>query len=438
MKKNISILMLLLTTLTFAQNKKWTLKECISYAFENNISVKQTQLTQLTNQQDLIAAKGQFLPSLGANISQSVNFGNAELFPGNFVERTFHSSNAGLNVSQNIFNGFRTVNLYKQAELNIEQSNIELDRIKDDIALNVVNNYLNILFNHENLNIAKFQLTFTKKQLKRIQKLVDAGVQPLGDLYDIEATKARDEQSVVSAENNLILAKLSLAQLLQIPTEGFDVANVDVSLPTFDLLYKNSTPIYEAAIANRNEVKSAEKGIEIARIGEEINKSGYLPSLSFSYGFNSAANFSNLRNANSYFQQMNENKGHNLRLNLNIPIFSRFQNKTAVEKSKIQQENAKLNLDQVKITLRANIERAFTDAKSALKAYQSAKKSVNAQELSFKNTVERFSIGAANSFDLDQSRNQLVNAKASLTNAKYDFVFKTKVLDFYTGKSLLD
>ncbi len=438
MKHKIQIILLLLTTITFAQEKQWTLQECVNYALKNNITVKQTQLTTLTNEQELIAAKGQFLPSLNANVSQSVSFGTAEIFPGSFVNRTFHSSNAGINVSQNIFSGFRTLNLYKQAQLNIEASKIELDKIKDDISLNVVNNYLNILFNKENVNTAKVQLDFSQKQFERVQKLVDAGVQPKGDLLELEATIANDEQRMVTAQNNLILAKLGLAQLLQLPTEGFNVADVNVSLPSFDLLYTSGNTIYEKAVQNRNEVKSAEKRIEITKLSEEITKSGYMPNLSFSYGFNAGANFSNLNGSNSYFQQLNDNKGHNFRLNLNIPIFSRFQNKTAVAKNKIQQENAQLNLDQVKLTLQSNIERAFTDAKAALKAFEAAEKSLKAQELSLNNIQGKFSIGAANTFDLDQARTKLVNSKAALTKAKYDFVFKTKVLDFYAGKLLFD
>lgn len=438
MKKNILILALFIVSFSFAQNKQWTLKECVDHAIENNISVKQSQYNTLTNEENLKASRGQFLPSLGASFSQSVSFGNAELFPGSFVDRTFHSSSASINVSQTIFNGFRTTNLYKQSKLNLEQSELELARIKDDISLNVVNSYLNILFNKENLNTALFQLEFSRKQFKRIQELVDSGVSPKGDLLNIEATMANDEQQVIAAENSLNLAKLGLAQLLQISSSDFDVVNVVVDEPSEIFLYENSNSIYIIAEEERNEIKSAEKAIEISELGTVISKAGYMPTLSFGYGFNSGANFSNLSSSNSFVQQMNDNKGHNLSLRLNIPIFSRFQNQTSVSKSKIQEEKAKLNLEQAKLTLYDNIERAFLDVKSALKSYEASKKSLDAQVLSLENTQGRFSIGMANAFDLDQERTKLVNAKASLTKAKYDFVFKTKVLDFYAGKSLLD
>ena len=138
------------------------------------------------------------------------------------------------------------------------------------------------------------------------------------------------------------------------------------------------------------------------------------------------------------FQQINDNKGHAFNLNISIPLFSRFQNKTAVAKSKIQEDNAKLNLDQTKLELESNIQRAFTDAQAALKTFIATKKSLEARQLSFNNARERYDIGALNAFDLEQNRVQLINAEASLINAKFDFVFKTKVLDFYMGNKIVD
>lgn len=440
-KRSISVLALIIISFSFAQEKKWTLQECVDYALENNISVKQAELTNQTNDQDIIASRGQFLPSLSASASQSLSFGSTTDFATNSrVSQTTHNTNFSANVSQNIFNGFRTLNLFKQAKLNLETSKLELARIKDDISLNVVNAYLNILFNQENLIVAQSQLEFSKKQLDQVKELVDAGVQPMGNLLDIEATLSNDEQRLIAAENNLTLAKLSLAQLLQLPTEGFDVSTIEVGSPSEQLLYENSNSIYGYAVENRNEIKSAEKRTEVAKLGTEISKAGYYPSLNFGYSFGTGASFSDLALANNpaFFDQLNDFKSHTLSLSLNIPIFSRFQNKTSVAKSKIQEENALLNLEQAKLTLQSNIERAFTDARAALKTYVASQKSLESQKLAFDNAQERYNIGAMNSFDLDQARNRLVNAEASLINAKYDFVFKTKVLDFYAGKSLVE
>jgi len=439
MKNTIFILALTFAMLSFSQEKKWGLAECVNYALENNITVRQAQLTSQTNEQNIKSSKGQFLPSIGASASHNLNIGSQEIYTNNFVDLTNNSTNLGVNVSQSIFNGFRNTNLYKQSQLNLEASELELSRIKDDISLNVVNSYLNILFNKENLSIAKSQFSFSEKQLARVKELVDAGVQPRGNILDIEATLANDEQRVIAADNNLALAKLTLSQLLQLPSTGFDVTTVEVGSPSEQLLYENSSSIYGIAVENRSEIKSAEKNIDIAKLSTKISKSGYLPSLSASYSYGTASRFSNLNSDEPViFEQFENNLGHNFGLSLSIPIFSKFQNKTAVAKSKIQEEGALLNLEQAKLTLQSNIERAFTDAKAALKTYAASQKSLSSQKLAFDNAQERYNIGAMNSFDLDQARNRLVNAEGSLVNAKYDFVFKTKVLDFYAGKSLLD
>ena len=216
MKFKLAVLSLLIGFSVTAQNKMWTLQECVTYALENNISVKQAQNSLLDDDQNLIAAKGNFLPSLSANMGHRLSVGNAELFTGQFVDRTSNSSNFGINVNQTVFNGFRNSYLYKQAQLGKQGNEIELNLTKDLISLNVANGYLNILFNKENLETAKSQFEFSQKQLKQVQELVDAGVQPKANIYDAEATLANDEQSITIAENNYRLSLLSLSQAFTI------------------------------------------------------------------------------------------------------------------------------------------------------------------------------------------------------------------------------
>ena len=434
--KHIIIVLFLIGTLSSFAQKKWTLKECIDHVVENNISVKQAQNNLLINDQDITAAKGQFLPGAGLSLSQNLNVGNVELFEGNFIDRTFHSSNVGLNLSQTVFNGFRNINTYKQSLVNREASQLELSRIKDDVSLNVVNAYLNVLFNKENLQIAKTQVEFSANQIKQVSALVEAGVQPQANIYDAEATYSSDEQRFTVAQNNYDLALLSLSQLLQVPYKGFQVESLLISDPSKELIYNDIDRVLNFALSNRTEIKIAEKNQESAALSTDISKSGYYPSVSFGYGFNTGANFSNLSESNSFFQQINDNKGHGFNLNITVPLFSRFQNKTAVAKSKIQEDNAKLNLDKTKLDIESNIQRAYTDAQAAFKTFIASNKSLEARQLSFDNARERYDIGALNAFELDQNRVQLVNAEANLIKAKFDFIFKTKVLDFYMGKPL--
>lgn len=436
---SILIIGFLFSISSWAQQKTWSLEECVNYALENNISVQQGQNTLLINEQDVIAAKGNLMPSLNFSAGQGLTLGNQEIFPGQFVDRTANSTNVGVNVNQTIFNGFRLTNLYKQSQLTLDRNELELKRIKDDISLNVVNAYLNVLFNKENLEIAQVQLAFSQKQVEQTRALVDAGAQPVANIYDVEATLSSDEQNLTVAENNFNLAVLSLSQLLQLPYDGFAVEIIEVDSPSASLMYKDIKPILDYAYRNRYEIKVAEKNIEGAELGTEISRSGFLPILSFRYGFGSNVFYSNLSDDEAaFFTQLNDNKTQSFGLNLTVPIFSRFQNKTAVAQAQIQEENAKLNLEQAKLDVERNIQRAFTDAQAALKTYEASKKSVESQKLAFQNSQERYNLGAMNSFDLEQSRIQLVNAQSRLINAKYDFIFKTKVLDFYLGKPITE
>lgn len=427
----------LFTISSLAQQKTWTLEACVNHALENNITVKQGENTLLINEQDILGARGQFLPSISSSVGHNLSIGNAELFVGQFVDRTSNSTNLGIGANQTIFNGFRLTNLYKQSQLNLETNQLELNRIKDDISLNVVNAYLNVLFNKENLETAVAQFEFSSKQLEQVKDLVDAGVQPKANIYDADATLSRDAQQVTIAENNFNLSLLTLSQILQVPFEGFNVEIINIDTPSEALMYNDVRPVLNFALQNRNEIKVAEKNIENATLSTEISKSGFYPTVTAGYSYGTSAFFTNLsQDESSFFEQLNNQRAHNFRINVSIPIFSRFSNKTAVAKSRIQEENSKLNLEQAKLDLESNIQRAFTDAQAAFKAFDAAQKSLESQTLAFNNSKERYDIGAMTAFDLEQARVQLINAESSLINAKYDFVFKTKVLDFYMGKSL--
>ena len=437
MKYKLLVIALLIGFTSFGQNKMWTLQECVKHALENNISIKRGENTLIINEQDIKGAKGNFLPSVSGSLSQGLSLGQAELFPGSFVNRTSTSTNVGVNVSQTVFNGFRNTYLYKQSQLNLETNKLELDRIRDDLSLNVANSYLNILFNKERLETAKSQYDFSNKQLEQVKNLVDAGVQPRANIFDAEATLSNDAQSVTVAQNNYNLSLLTLSQLLQVPFEGFNVHIIEVDSPSAELMYNDIAPILNYAVENRNEIKVAKKNIENSELSTEISKAGFLPSVSASYGFGSNVFYTNLSTTEeSFFNQLNDNKGHSFNLSVRFPIFSRFQNKTAVAKSKIQEANSMLDLEQAKLTLESNIQRAFTDADAALKTYTAAQKSLESQELAFSNSQERYNLGSMNSFELEQARIRLINAQSSLINAKYDFVFKTKILDFYLGKTI--
>ena len=425
---------MLIASISFAQDKIWTLEQCVDHALENNITILQAENSLLSSKQDIISAKGNFLPSINSNLSGGASLGNIEVFPGEFRDREFYSTSVGIGFSQSVFNGFRNINLLNQSKLSLERNQFELEKFKDDISLNVANTYLNVLFNKENLELAKLQVEFSELQVNQVKTLVEAGSEPNSTLIETQATYSRDIQNLTIAENNHDLALLTLAQLLQLPYENFDVKVIEIDTPSANLMYNDIAPILNYALQNRNEIKVAESDIELAKLGTKISKSAYLPNVSMGYGFNASANFSNLTVDDELLDQLNVNKGHSINMNISIPIFNRNQTKAQVKKSKIQEETTNLALEQAKINLESTIQRAFTDARAALKSYEAAQLSLQSQEVAFQNSQERFIIGALNSFDLEQSRLRMINARSSLINAKYDFIFKTKVLDFYLGK----
>ena len=434
--KKIKILKfcMLIVSISFAQDKIWTLEQCVDHALDNNITILQAENSLLSSKQDIISAKGNFLPSINSNLSGGASLGNIEVFPGEFRDREFYSTSVGIGFSQSVFNGFRNINLLNQSKLNLERNQFELEKFKDDISLNVANTYLNVLFNKENLELAKLQVEFSEFQVNQVKTLVEAGSEPNSTLIETKATYSRDIQNLTIAENNHDLALLTLAQLLQLPYENFDVEVIEIDTPSANLMYNDIAPILNYALQNRNEIKVAERDIDLAKLGTKISKSAYLPNVSMGYGFNASANFSNLTVDDELLEQLNVNKGHSINMNISIPIFNRNQTKAQVKKSKILEETTNLALEQAKIDLESTIQRAFTDARAALKSYEAAQLSLQSQEVAFQNSQERFIIGALNSFDLEQSRLQMINARSSLINAKYDFIFKTKVLDFYLGK----
>ena len=456
MKYLYTALFLIGTLNSFAQ-KKWTLKECVDHALEHNISVKQSMLDIDLAKQDVINAKGNFMPSLSANASQNFNFGSFIGQDGSRIKSDSRGNSFGINSGVTIFNGFRNLNTYKQAKLGVEASQLQLSILQDDISLTVVNSFLNILFNKENLKIAKEQLTISLNQRDQITSQVEAGIKPRSDLFDIDATIASNRESIVNAENSLDLSLLSLSQNLQVSPVDFNIEEVQINLTSVSMAYSSTGEILSHALDNRAEIKNAELNIENSDFGVKLAQSAYAPSLSFGAGLGSSYQHkqgeSDVRseyvmdpnNPGSIIEtivpygfnaQIENNLGYNLGFNLSVPIFNGFKTKANVSKAKINREKSILNLEQAKLKLTTTVTQAYADAKASLKQYQASLSSVASLEESFKNVQNKFNFGAATSFEVEQVRGRLVNAKSNLINSKYNFVFRSKVLDFYMGKPL--
>ena len=435
MKILLSILALGLISVTNAQDSKvWTLQECVDYALENNISVKQTELDKNLAVEDVKTAKGSFLPNLNGSASHNYNFGSSIGAQGGRISADFQSNNFGLNSSVIVFNGFANVHTLKQSQIGVKAQEAALAKMKNDISLNVVNGYLQVLFAKEQLKVAESQVDISKEQVARIAELVDAGASAEGDLFNVKSTLATDNQSLVVAENSLSIAELQLAQLLQLSESTIEIQDISIDVGDETILGKNVSEIYNHANESFPEIKLAELNIEIAAQAIKISRANFYPTLSFNAGMSTV--YQHRQGSTDFItfsDQLDQNLGKSFGLSLSVPIFNRFQFRTGVNRSKINFQKNEYFLESERLNLRSTIQTAYTDAQASSKSYDAAAISVESQTKAFDYAEERYKAGAINSFDFNQTKNNLVNAQSQLIRSKYDYVFKLKVLEFYSG-----
>lgn len=435
MKKIIIIFFLFLGIASQAQVKKWTLQECVAYALENNISVKQSELDLKTAEINKKDAIGNFLPSLNASSSYSWSIGLTQN-PTTFDAVTATSNTLSGNINSNItiYDGLRNLNQLYRSRLEIVASQYQLDKMKDDISLLVANSFLQILFNKEQLKVLQAQQAVSQEQLERTQNLVDAGSLPRGDLLEVQATIASQEQQIVNAENAILLSRVSLAQTLLIKDyQNFDTADIDYEVPVTNILNETPQTIVAKAKEDRYEIKIAEANSKIADYNLKIAKGALQPTLSGFYSFGSNYFTSELFDTESFQSQISDNKRHNFGFQLNIPIFNGFSASNNVGRNRVNFERAKFQLEQANLDLETNVYQAFNDAQGAMKAYEAAQKTLVARQEAYNYSQERYNVGLLNAFDFSQSQNQLEAAQSEVIRTKYDYIFKLKVLEFYFG-----
>ncbi|GGA78486.1 transporter [Flavobacterium palustre] len=442
-----SLFFIIISFYSNAQSRLWSLEDCVKYALEHNISIRQSDLDIQTAQIDKKDAFGGFLPNVSASASHSWNIGlNQDITTGLLQNQTIQFTSAGANVGIDIYKGLQNVYTLRKANLSIVAAKYQLQKMQEDIALNVANAYLQVLFNKENLKVQNEQLAIDNKQLNRTQELVNAGNLPKGDLLDVKATIAADNQKVINAQNTLLIAKLSLAQLLQLDSfDNFDVVDVNEFQMEQSLLSQTPTSIYDKAKQQRVELKIAQTNLEIAEKNVAIARAAYQPTLRGFYNFNSRVSYADIALRDNtgaiigtqpppkFMDQFNDNKGQSFGAQLNIPIFSGFAVRNNVERNKVNLEKSKIALEQQQLDLQRNVYTAFTDAKGALKAYESAIEALDARMQSYNYSKEKFEVGLMNAFELSQSQTLLANAQSEVIRTKYDYIFKTKILEFYFG-----
>ena len=437
MKYIYFFLSLFLNSLVFSQTPNvLTLQDAVDMAVERNINIKQSELNQKNSELNRSDAIGNFLPSISASANHQWNIGRGVNVTTNIIEEvTTQFSSGNINIGLPIYSGSRNVYQLHRANLEILASKYQLEDIKDDIKLFVANSYLQIMFNSEILKVQQSQLEITKAELKRTKDLIETGIFSPRQIYEIEASLASQEQNVVQAENNLRDAKLNLAQLLLIDDyESFDIAYEDFSIPFSDILDRNPKEILEKSLTFRNDIKLAETNISIAEKDIKISKSLRLPSITSFYSWNTRISY--LDFTPSFEDQFNLNKGQTYGLSLNIPIFQGNAIKNNIERTKVNLQRLEYQYDQEKLNLENTINQAYFDLVGAIKLYEASNKTVMSLQSAFEDASDQFLIGSLNSFDFIQSKQRYEAALSENVRAKFDYIFRLKVLEFYFGLPL--
>lgn len=466
------LLFLIFALKTSAQDtKEWSLEECINYALDHNISLKQQDLNIDFQQESLLQSKLGILPNINGFVSHGYNWGQrVDPFTNEFATDRVRSNNLYLQGDLNLFSGLQQINIIKRNMLNLQAAQYDADYYRDEISITVSMEYLQTLYYIEFVEMAKNQLDITNQQVERTRKLVEAGTLAKGDLLIIEAQQASEELSVVQAENDLALSYLNLTQLLELETPaGFAIEKPELGLVDQPEIY---TPeqIYGIAVENRPEIKSAEVKVESSERELGIARASYYPTLSLNGSIGSGYSGANQigtgkfpysvqtgywldQNDNEvpvlsdfegyqsfepkpWADQFNDNLNESVALNLRIPIFNGWTSRSSVAQAKIGIASADLELQQQKRELYKIIQQAYNDAVAAANKHKAADKRVKATQESFNYSEQKFDVGLINSVEYNDAKKEANNALSEMIQAKYDYVFRVTVLDFYMGKPL--
>ncbi len=478
MMKSLTLaLIILINIATQAQEvKKWSLDECVNYAFDNNLTIQRSVLSMQNEEVTLKQNRLSRIPSLNMNIFNSWRWGRSiDPTTNLFTTQRINSNGANATSQFLIYNGSRLTRTVKQSEKNVEANFYDLEKSKNDVTLQVVFGYLQIIFSRELLENSKFQMNTTSAQLDQTEKLVKAGALPKTNLLDLQSQLASNEVEVINAENEVDIAILQLKQYLQIPSEeAFDIVTPDFDKDNYEFVAFSVGEVYNQAEAIQPEIKAADLRIESAEMGEKIAKSAHVPTFGLqgqfftnfsdqnrvptgeietiirdpgTIGFllNDPAQLVNgipifvdipIREVQNIPTQWVDNRSWSAGFNIGIPIFNGWQTRSNIQRATIQKDLAEINAKETRNILRETIETSYNDAQAAVKVFNAAQKQVEALEESFRAKEKSYNLGAVSYVDYQISSFNLFSAKSNLVRAKFDYIFKIKVLDFYLGNPL--
>lgn len=440
--KKVWIIVFGLSCLVINAQKKWSLRECVDYAVEHNLQVIQNQYSKQIQDSNLKMARKQYLPSVSASVGNTVSFGQASLGTGSIRNDRF-GNNANLGADILVYNNGRLEKTIRKTEFDVEASQYDIETIKNDISLQIAQQYLTTLLNKEIVKISESAVENAQKQYDRAKITTQVGTTAQTILAEAEAALAREKQNRKTAEINVGRSLFAMAQLLQLADyKDFDVE--DVSVPDqLEPQLKSVDEVLTTAFDNQPQIKAAESRINSAIAQTEVSKTAFWPTITASAGlgsfYNNLLNTDNIGNdiiyikEKGYFQQYKDNFGQNAGVSVNIPIFNKGITKLQVEQSKINESVAKITLEQQKQTVRQNVQKAQFDVDANYETFLSALETEKSTKLALDFADKSYTAGRTTIYDVNVARNNYANAQGSVAQAKYNYVFSLKLLNFYAG-----
>jgi len=414
----------------------WSLQDCIAYALEHNLSVQRQALAVQQRQIDVNTAENNRLPGVSGGASQNFSFGRGLTADNTYANTNTTNTSLSLGADMTLFNGFRLRNNILLSKLNLEAATADLEKAKDDIRVAVAQAYVQILYNREILSVAERQVGIDSLQVERLETLLANGKSTTADVAAQRSALSQSRLTAVQAENNLQLARLDLAQLLELPSpEGFDVAAPpDDALAV--LLPDGPEAIYEEAVGIKAGVRAEETRLAYAQRNIDLVRGGYLPSLSLNGGIGTNYYTSSGYTSKTFIEQLGNNFSQYVGLSLNVPIFSRMANRNQVKSARISYDTQQIQLESTKKQLFKEIQQAWYNALAAQGKYESSRQAERAASESFALATAKYENGKASITEFNESKNQYLKACSDLVQARYEYLYQSRLLEFYRGRDL--
>lgn len=428
--KRMIYVMALLCCLSIDAQKKWTLQDCINYAMENSVSMKLAKIKKQSAQEDALQSKAALLPTLTASTSQG---GGYSPFDNTAADKVYYNGSYGVNTQWTVWNGWQNTNAAKVSKLTEEQADLSIDVTANSLQEQITKLYVQILYTAEAIEVNRQNLETSKKNEERGQQMVEVGKMSKADLAQLTAQRVASEYSIVESETQLSKYKLQLKQVLDLKDNTFDVA-----IPTTsDQQALESIPtmnsVYEAAMAQRPEIKNAQLDIEKSKLQMKIAKAGKLPSVTLNGGLSTSTNS---LSRTAWGSQMKNNVGLSATLNVSIPIFDARRTKTNINKAHLEQEQAQVQFDDEEHELYTTIEGLWLDAVNNQQKFTSASASVESEQQSYNLLSEQFNLGLKNIVELMNGKDKLLTALQNKLQSKYQTILSQQLLKFYQNGTI--